>query len=460
MTRFDLLVRGGAVVTLDDVRVADVAVSHGQIVEVAPEIAGTAREEIDARGLHVFPGVVDVHVHFNEPGRTDWEGWATGSAACAVGGTTTVAEMPLNAHPPTLDGPSFDAKHKAAESNSHVDFALWGGLTPINLEHMEELAGRGVVGFKAFMSNSGIDDFPAADDATLFAGMQRAAALGLPVAVHAEDDALTTALADTSVAMGHTSARDYLASRPAMAEIQAVARAVRFAEETGCALHVVHVSTGRGIAQVAGARARGVDVTAETCPHYLVFDEDDLQRLGAIAKCAPPLRPRCEVDQLWQALARGDIQIIASDHSPAPGGMKSGDNFFRIWGGISGCQSLLTSVLSAGHIEREIPLMLLASLVAQGPASRFRMGTKGCLAPGYDADLVLVDLRQTFTLHDHDLQYRHKHSPFVGMTFTSRPRRTILRGQTVAIDGTVVGTPRGHLLTPAMPAPVPLPARG
>jgi allantoinase len=140
--------------------------------------------------------------------------------------------------------------------------------------------------------------------------------------------------------------------------------------------------------------------------------------------------------------------------------MKSGDDFFRIWGGISGCQSLLTSVLSAGHIEREIPLMLLASLVAQGPASRFRMGTKGCLAPGYDADFVLVDLRQTFTLHDHDLQYRHKHSPFTGMTFTSRPRRTILRGQTVAIDGTVVGTPRGHLLTPAMPAPVPLPARG
>ena len=141
--------------------------------------------------MHVLPGVVDVHVHFNEPGRTDWEGWATGSAACAVGGTTTVAEMPLNAHPPTLDGPSFDAKQKAAETSSHVDFALWGGLTPVNLERMEELAGRGVIGFKAFMSSSGIDDFPAADDATLFDGMQRAAALGLPVAVHAENDALT-----------------------------------------------------------------------------------------------------------------------------------------------------------------------------------------------------------------------------------------------------------------------------
>src|SRR5918998_577125 len=220
MTQFDLLVRGGAVVTPHDISIADVAVSRGEIVEVSPEIAGTAGEEIDAGGLHVLPGVVDVHVHFNEPGRTDWEGWATGSAACAVGGTTTVAEMPLNAHPPTLDGPSFDAKHKAAEATSRVDFALWGGLTPVNLERMEELAGRGAVGFKAVMSSSGIDDFPAADDATLFAGMQRAAALGLPVAAHAENDTLTAALAATALAAGQITARDYLGSRPAIAQLE------------------------------------------------------------------------------------------------------------------------------------------------------------------------------------------------------------------------------------------------
>src|SRR5215211_455112 len=346
MTQFDYLVRGGGVVIPNDVIVADVAVADERVVEVSPEIAGTARAEVDARGWHVLPGVVDVHVHFNEPGRTDWEGWATGSAACAVGGTTTVAEMPLNAHPPTLDGPSFDIKRIAAEASSWVDFGLWGGLTPFNLERMEELARRVVIGFKAFMSSSGIDDFPRADDATLFVGMQRAAALGLPVAVHAENDTLTAALAASAIAAGHTGTRDYLASRPAIAEIEAIARAILFAEETGCALHVVHVSTGRGVAQIAAARARGVDVTAETCPHYLVFDEDDLERLGATAKCAPPLRSRCEVDQLWQALAQSDIQIIASDHSPALSALKRGDDFFRIWGGISGCQSLLTSVLS------------------------------------------------------------------------------------------------------------------
>jgi allantoinase len=460
MTRLQLLVRGGAVVTPDGVSIADVAVSDGKIVEVSSEIPGTAREEIDAHGLHVLPGAVDVHVHFNEPGRTDWEGWATGSAACVAGGTTTVAEMPLNAYPPTLDGPSFDAKQEAAEASSHVDYALWGGLTPINLEHMEELAARGVVGFKAFMSSSGIDDFPAADDATLYEGMQRAAALGLPVAVHAENDALTMALAARAITAGRMSARDYLASRPAIAEIEAIARAVLFAEETGCALHVVHVSTGRGIAQIAAARDRGMDVTAETCPHYLVFDEDDLQRLGAIAKCAPPLRPRREVDRLWQALAQGDIQIVASDHSPAPATMKTGEDFFRIWGGISGCQSLLASLLSAGHIEREISLPSLTSVMASVPASRFRIAAKGRIAPGYDADFALVDLRESFTLREDDLQYRHRHSPFAGMTFACRPRRTILRGQTVALDGTAVGAPRGRLMTPAMPVPVPLPVRG
>ena len=260
MTSPDLVIRGGTVVTADGATVADIAVSDGVIVDVSPEVASRPREEIDARGLHVFPGVIDVHVHFNEPGRTDWEGWRTGSAASAVGGATAVAEMPLNAHPPTLDGPSFDAKRAAAEATSYVDFALWGGLTPVNLDCMEELAARGVIGFKAFMSNSGIDDFPAADDATLREGMRRAAALGLPVAVHAENDALTTTLAAQAIAAGHVSARDYLASRPAIAEIEAIARALLFAEEMGCALHVVHVSTARGVAtdrRGSGAWRRG-----------------------------------------------------------------------------------------------------------------------------------------------------------------------------------------------------------
>jgi len=452
VSRFDLIVRGGTVVCQDDVKIADVGIVGETIAEVGPDLSGTSRSEIDAGGLHILPGVIDAHVHFNEPGRGDWEGWSTGSAACAVGGTTTVAEMPLNAHPPTLDGPSFDAKLGAATAQSHVDFALWGGLTPGNLDQLDELAERGVIGFKAFMSNSGIDDFAAADDATLYEGMRRAAALHLPVAVHAENDAITANLARRAIAAGRTGARDYLASRPAIAEIKAISRALLLAEETGCALHVVHVSTGRGVALIAEARAGGVDATAETCPHYLLFDENDLARLGALAKCAPPLRPSRDVEALWHALERGDFQFIASDHSPAPAEMKAGEDFFQIWGGISGCQSLLAALLSPGHVAHGLPLPLLARLLATGPANRLRLAGKGCIAPGHDADLVLVDLDGHFTLTADDLRYRHRHSPYVGMTFGAQPVRTILHGETIAIGGKAVGVPRGRLLTPAVPA--------
>ncbi|HEX5500296.1 MAG TPA: amidohydrolase family protein, partial [Thermomicrobiales bacterium] len=238
---YDLIIRAGQVVSDDGVRRCDVGVSDGKIVAVAPEVAGPTRETIDAAGLHLFPGVVDPHVHFNEPGRTEWEGWATGSAALATGGSTVAIDMPLNSSPPTLDGPSFDAKRAAAEASSCVDFALWGGLTPDNRDRLEELAARGVVGFKAFMANSGIDDFHAADDLTLYEGMRTAARLGLPVAVHAESDAITSRLGARAIAAGRTGVRDYLATRPAIAEIEAVGRALLLAEETGCVLHVVHV---------------------------------------------------------------------------------------------------------------------------------------------------------------------------------------------------------------------------
>jgi allantoinase len=297
------------------------------------------------------------------------------------------------------------------------------------------------------MSNSGIDDFRAADDATLLSGMQRAASLSLPVAVHAENDNFTAALAARAIADGRTGMRDYLASRPVIAEIEAISRALLFAEATGCALHVVHVSTGRGLALIAEARRRGVDATAETCPHYLLFDEDDAQTLGALAKCAPPLRSRTEVEALWTALAGGDVQIVASDHSPAPPEMKRGEDFFRVWGGISGCQSLLTSLISAGHVERGLPLTLLASVLAGTPANRFRLAGKGRVAPGFDADLALIDLRARQTLSSEDLRYRHQHSPFTGRTFTGRVRRTLRRGQTVAVDGKAVATAGGRLVT-------------
>lgn len=448
MPHYDLIVRGGYAVGDTGVTPSDIAVSDGRIAAVAPEIAGTSHAEIDARGLHVFPGVVDAHVHFNEPGRAAWEGWATGTRALAAGGGTACCEMPLNARPPTIDAASFDAKRAAAETAAVTDFALWGGIVPGNLDHLDELAERGVVGFKAFMSASGVADFPAADDLTLLKGMERAARLGRIVAVHAENDAITRGLAAAARANRRSGMRDYLASRPAIAELEAIARAILFAEETGCALHVVHVSTGRGIALIAAARGRGVAVTCETCPHYLAFDEDDAVRLGAIGKCAPPLRPATDRNALWDALRAGILPMVASDHSPAPPQMKTGSDSFDIWGGISGCQTLLPLLLSDGYHARDLPLPTIAAATAGFPARRFGLAGKGRLAPGADADLALVQLDAAYTLTSDDLLYRHRHSPFVGYPFRGRVVRTLLRGTTTYHDGRIVASPLGRFLRP------------
>lgn len=478
MSLYDLIIRNGALVTGAGVRRADLAVADGRVVAVAPELPGTADAAIDAAGLHVFPGVIDAHVHFNEPGRADWEGFATGTRALAAGGGTTFFDMPLNAHPPTLDAASFDLKLAAARAASLVDFALWGGLTPENLDRLDELAERGVIGFKAFMSSSGIDDFVAADDLTLYQGMARAARLGRIVAVHAENDQITGGLARKAIAAGRTGARDYLRSRPVVAELEAIERAILFASETGCALHIVHVSTGRGVALVAEARARGVDVSCETCPHYLALTEDDLARLGAVAKCAPPLRPLAEQSALWQLLLDGALPMVASDHSPSPPAMKgldpAGDkatrrqgdeaqltipetqhstlntqHYFDVWGGISGCQSTLELLLTEGYARRGLPLATIAAVTSEFVARRFGLAPdKGRLIVGADADLALVDLQAGYTLQAADLLYRHRHSPYVGRALRGRVVRTLLRGTTLFLDGKIVAEPCGRLLKP------------
>ncbi len=448
MSLYDLLIRNGTLVDLDGVNVADIAIDGGHVVAIEPELAGTAREEIDAHGLHIFPGVIDAHVHFNEPGRTDWEGFATGTRALAAGGTTSFFDMPLNATPPTLDAHSFALKRQAAEASSLVDFALWGGLVPANLACLDELAACGVVGFKAFMTNSGIEDFPSVDDQVLYEGMARAAKLHKLVAVHAEDERLTSELARQAIAQGHTGIRDYLASRPVAAELDAIKQAIRPAAETGCALHIVHVSCGSGVALVAEARARGIDVSCETCPHYLILTEEDVEQLAAVAKCAPPLRTHDEQARLWQQLLTGHIQFIASDHSPAPASLKTSENFFQVWGGISGCQSLLQLLLTEGYTVRQVPLSLLASLTSEAVARRFHMPQKGTLAIGKDADLVLVNLQVQKTLQASDLYYRHAQSPYIGRTLRGQIVQTLVRGITVYKDGRFSTTAQGQLLTP------------
>jgi allantoinase len=281
------------------------------------------------------------------------------------------------------------------------------------------------------MVPSGTADFAPVDDVTLYEGMAEAARLGLPVAVHAESATITLALQERATGCGWA---DYLASRPVIAEIEAIGRSILFAEEVGCALHIVHVSTGRGVRLVAEARERGVDVSCETCPHYLVFDEEDLERLGAVAKCAPPLRSSLHRNELRAALADGRIDLLASDHAPCPTSMKEGTDAFAIWGGISGCQSLYALTLTEGFDT---------SLITARPAERFRLAAKGRLEPGADADIVLVDMSAETPLQTDELRYRHPHSPYVGRPLRGRIVQTLLRGRRI-----VAGEPHGRLIRP------------
>lgn len=450
--RFDILVRGASLVLPGGVARADIACAGGRIARIAAAIAEPAAEVVDASGLHVIAGIIDSHVHFNEPGRTEWEGIATGSSALAAGGGTTFFDMPLNSLPPVTDAASLALKRAAAQQSSRTDFGLWGGLVPGNAGQLGPMREAGAIGFKAFMCSSGVEDFPASDAATLREGMRRAAALGALVAVHAEDEALARARAAEMRVLG-ADPRTWLRSRPVELELEAIRVATDIAGETGCALHIVHVSSPEGVALARDARRKGADVSVETCPHYLLLSEDDVVRLGAPAKCCPPLRPEHARLGLWRELEAGSIDTVGSDHSPAPPGMKRSADFFEVWGGISGCQHafelLITEALARGPAEAA--LARLSALLSGNVARRFGIDrAKGRLEEGLDADLALIDLRGERTLSNAQLLYRHRQGPYEGRRSRARVVRTVVRGRTVFAQGRVApGAPGGHFVRPS-----------
>ena len=431
---FDAIIRG---------ETTEIALADGVIAAVEPagSLTEGARELIDARGLDVLPGLIDAHVHFNDPGPRGLGGLGQRHARTRGRRLHVRRRHAAELDPPTINARALEAKLAAAHAAAHVDFALWGGLVPGNVEQMDELAAAGVVGFKAFMADSGIEDFGACDELALYEGMCRAAQLGLPVAVHAENAVIVHELGLRALAAGRTGMAGFAASRPVAAEVAAVATAIAIAGEAGCALHIVHVSSGRAAVLIAEARASGADVSCETCPHYLALSADDAERIGALAKCAPPLRSAEERHGLRRAVRDGTIDYVASDHSPSPPSLKEGDAF-AAWGGISGCQTTARVLLAEGWSTPD-----LAFLCSLGPALRLRL-PGGIIEPGASADLLLLDPAPEAELTLDELEYRHRQSPFAGRRMRGRIVRTLLRGRTVAIDGRAVGEPLGRFVRP------------
>jgi allantoinase len=402
----------------------------------------------------VFPGVVDAHAHVNEPGREDWEGWRAATRGAAAGGVTTLADMPLNSLPPTVDEAALRAKESSAAGSAIVDFALWGGLVAADQPSLPDLMMLGVVGLKAFLCPSGVPEFPHLDAGTLAPALAAAAAAGHLVAVHAEDEALIAKGTEQLHTMNRRDRAAWLESRPPAAERRAIERLADAARETGARVHVVHASSSAAVTAVLRARERGASVTVETCPHYLVFSAEDVDRVGPLLKCAPPIRDASSRERLWQHVLAGDIDLVASDHSPCPADMKTrGDNdIWEAWGGVTGIQSLLPVLLTEGVHRRGLRLGALARLVSGAPARLLGLWPrKGAIRAGSDADLALVALERDWVLEPEQLQARSGLSPYVGRSFRGAVVRTLVRGITVYDSGEFVENDRrirlGRLVT-------------
>jgi allantoinase len=404
-----------------------------------------AVETIDVGSSVLLPGLVDPHVHVNEPGRTEWEGFETATRAAAAGGITTLVDMPLNSTPVTTNVRALEAKLAAARRAARVDCAFWGGVVPGNAAELEALAQSGVRGFKCFLVHSGIDDFPNAREEDLREAMPVLARLGLPLLVHAELPGPIEAARRSGPIRAYA---DYLATRPRAAEHEAIALVLRLARETGCAVHIVHLASADELELLRAARHEGLPITVETCTHYLAFCSEEIADGATAWKCAPPIRERENRERLWAALVAGEIDFVASDHSPCPPGMKcmeDGD-FARAWGGIASLE-LTLPVLWTEARARRVPLSRLAEWLAAAPACLPGLdGRKGAIEVGCDADLVVFDPDATWRVEAEKLQHRHKITPYAGRTLSGRVEMTFLRGRKIYDRGEFPGEAAGEML--------------
>jgi allantoinase len=440
-----MIIRGTRVLTDTGLRPATIHVHDGVIVRVG-DVLDTAAEwdVVEAGDDIVMPGLVDTHVHVNEPGRTEWEGFASATRAAAAGGVTTIFDMPLNSIPATTTIEALHIKRVAAINNASVNVGFIGGVVPGNSAELPALHREGVTLFKCFLVPSGVDEFEHVTEADLREAMSVLTALDATLMVHAELPGYIAASALGDPRQYHT----YLSSRPATAEREAVAMIIRLARQYGTSVHIVHVSSPASLPLISEARAHGVRITCETCPHYLSFSAEDIPDGATVFKCAPPIRQEVRRNMLWHGVMNGDIDMIVSDHSPCPPEMKASEtgDFFRAWGGIASLQLGLSAVWTEGR-TRGMPETMLVARMSRAPAQLARLGQKkGRLAQGYDADIVIWNPDATFAVNAHSLYHRHAITPYHGRVLHGKVRATFVNGIEVFRDGAMTTEGAGRLL--------------
>ena len=448
------LIRSERVVLPEGLRPATIVVRDGLIAAVGEHgerLAGV--REIDFGADVVFPGLVDTHVHINDPGRADWEGFEHATRAAAAGGVTALVDMPLNSIPPTTTVNGLEQKRAAARGRCYVDVGFWGGVVPGNVDDLAPLARAGVLGFKCFLCPSGVEEFGHVAEADLRQALPVTAALGLPLLAHAELPSLLVELQNADSAEG--TLRDprlyatWLESRPDASEQGAIELLIGLASEFRARVHIVHLASAAALPMIRVARAAGIDLSVETCPHYLTFVAEEIPDGATPFKCAPPIRSRANRDELWNALAAGEIDLVATDHSPAPPALKrlSDGNFIAAWGGIASLELSLPAVWT-GAANRGVPIEALARWLSERPAKLAGLVHKGVIAVGRDADFVVWDPDAETTVDAKALQHRHPVTPYDGRRLRGRVHTTILRGRTVFDRGDFPDPPNGTTLNP------------
>ncbi|SEL32807.1 allantoinase AllB [Nonomuraea pusilla] len=441
MAELDLVFRARRVVTAAGEVARSVGVRGGTVAAVEPLDADLAATEVIELGDDevLLPGLVDTHVHVNDPGRAEWEGFGSATRAAAAGGVTTIIDMPLNSVPPTTDAEALRAKRNAAEGRVHVDVGFWGGAVPGNLRELRGLHDAGVFGFKCFLLHSGVDEFRHLEPDELADALREIRGFDALMVVHAEDPDVI----DRAPAARGARYRDFLRSRPRGAENLAIARVIELARRTGCRVHILHLSSSDALPMIRSARHDGVRITVETCPHYLTFSAEEIAEGATQFKCCPPIREAANRESLWQGLADGTIDCVVSDHSPCTPELKrfdSGD-FGLAWGGIASLQLGLPAVWTEAR-RRGHTLADVARWTAGRPAELAGLARKGRIAPGYQADFCVFAPDQVFTVDKERLHHRNPVTPYHGRSLAGVVRAGWLRGVRIDVDG----PPKGRLL--------------